>query len=89
VFTGEQGAYCVGDASQAQHDNGEISECDNERMGELASELISANLRSFLPKPFTKKTASLEAVCAIYLTSFLLCISQYAIPIAVIKSNGK
>jgi hypothetical protein len=40
-------AYCVGDASQAQHDNGEISE--------LASELISANLRSLLPKPFTKK----------------------------------
>jgi hypothetical protein len=40
-------AYCVGDSSQAQNDNGEISE--------LASELISANLRSLLPKPFTKK----------------------------------
>jgi hypothetical protein len=49
VFTGEQVAYCVGDASQAQNDNGEIRE--------LASELISANLRSFYPvlKTFYQK----------------------------------
>jgi len=34
VFTGEQIAYCVGDASQAQHDNGEISELANVIMRE-------------------------------------------------------
>ena len=87
VFTGEQVAYCVGDSSLAQNDNGIMKDSGFESL----SQHKRFNKTYFIPlpealegkrqnneiiinyfRPFTKKTASKEAVFFIYLTSFLL-----------------